>query len=706
MRSTLLSLIMLLALSSSLFAKVVEKEQALSVATNFFNERVSNHQADWSSQVVNLTLETVLYTSGNEPAIYVFSNQGNGYILIAAEDNMTPVLGYSYTGTFPARGTSKNYDSFLQEYVAQVKWVREQQNYSDLEASNLWNQYISGENDFSTKATTDLAPLMTCMWNQDNPYNLMCPEDPAGPGGHVYAGCVATAMSMIMYYYRYPMVGIGTHTYYASGYGTQTVNYSATNYDWDAMTDEIGSSSGQGIPAVATLQYHAGVAVNMQYGNDGSSAYSTDVAPAMISHFNYATSSTLCNRSGYSATNWENLVVEQLDALKPLYYSGVDPTPVTGGGHAFILDGYQVTGSTKMFHFNFGWSGSANGYYTLANPNGFTTQQSLVKNMVPNTNYPYGCSARTITLPSGSFEDGSSPRINYDPNSNCTWLINPQDSVNRIYLSFVAFDVDASDALYVYDGVDENGTLLGTFTGNSLPGDLTANSGKAFIKFVTDGSIESKGWQIKFSSAFPSYCGGTQVLTDQYGTFTDGSGESRYNNNSVCRWKIQPPSALDLTLYFNSFDIAEGDELAVYSLGTSTTLLATYTGNSIPDPITSPTNSFLLMFKSNNYDQAQGFDGYYTISNVGVAETEGSMNFTLSPVPAHGYTTMNLYSKKALNGSLIINDLSGKLLYSEKLVNLQGFIDKTIDVSSLKPGIYMVTVSTEAGKATRRLMVE
>jgi hypothetical protein len=184
---------------------------------------------------------------------------------------------------------------------------------------------------------------MTCLWNQDYPYNALCPEDPDGPGGHVYAGCVATAMSMIMYYYRYPVQGIGTHSYYASGYGTQSVNYGQTYYNWDAMMNEISSTSGQSIPAIAELQYHAGVSVNMGYGNQSSGAYSIDVPAALISHFGYATSTQYLSRSSYTATVWENMVVEQLDAAKPVYYSGVDPTPVTGGGHAFIVDGYQVS---------------------------------------------------------------------------------------------------------------------------------------------------------------------------------------------------------------------------------------------------------------------------------------------------------------------------------------------------------------------------
>jgi len=704
MRSLLFSLLIVLTAAPFMYGAIVSKDQARQVAGQFLLERIQNNQTDWAASSIALIDEKTVEFAG-EPALYVFSNNGTGFVIISADDELTPVLGYAYSGEYPETGKAPSFDFMIQEYVRQVALVRSEPGFSP-EALAEWNYYLSPEIDRSGLATTDIEPLMTCLWNQDSPYNILCPEDPDGPGGHVYAGCVATAMSMIMYYYRYPLQGIGTHSYYASGYGTQSVNYGNTQYDWDGMIDQLNGGSGQCIPAVALLQYHAGVAVNMQYSPSGSGAYSTDVPSAMISHFGYSTSTQYLSRNSYSATQWENMIVEQLDALKPVYYSGTDPTPVTGGGHAFICDGYQVTGSTKMFHFNFGWGGSGNGYYTLANPNGFTTQQGMVRNAVPATNYPYGCDERTITVSNGSFEDGSSLRLNYDPNSDCRWLIDPADSVNSISLTFISFDVDPSDAVSIYDGDSDAAPLIGTYTGNSLPPVVSSTGGKMYIKFTTDGSAEAAGWLAEFHATYPGYCSGTATLTDPYGDISDGSGPNNYNNGATCKWKIQPPYATGLTLTFTEFDLEENDELMIYATGASSIHLATLTGNEIPEPIVSPTSALLLMFKANGYNPAGGFAGYYTTTNVGAPELEGISDLQLTPNPASIHTVVKMIVTEPSEFSIYITDMTGKLLYQDRFSAPKGTLEKTIQLEQFVPGMYLFNMTSEKGKINRKLIIK
>ncbi|NVO19352.1 MAG: C10 family peptidase [Bacteroidetes bacterium] len=704
-RSLFFTLVLLLSAFPSLFAKVVEKDMARMVATNFLMERIVNHQLPLSASSLNLIELTSKEVNG-KPAYFVFSNNGNGFIIISAEDQLVPVIGYSFPGSFPAPGVSAEFDYYLQNFADQVEFVRNHPETSVPEIQNQWNSYNNVKGDYSVQSTNDIGPLITATWDQPTPYNVECPVDASSSDGHVLTGCVATAMSMIMYYYRYPVHGIGTHTYNCPPYGTLSVNYGTTYYDWDGMIDQLNSNSGQCIPAVAQLIYHAGVSVNMSYGPQASGAYSTDVPNALISHFGYSTSTQYLGRSSYSATTWENMVVEQLDALKPIYYSGVDPTPVTGGGHAWICDGYQVTGSTKMFHFNFGWSGYGNGYYTLANPYGFTTQQAMIRNIIPNVNYPYGCSSRVITDANGSFEDGSSLRINYDPNSSCTWLLNPTDSVSYLTLAFTAFNVDPSDTLYIYDGANENAPLINKFTGASIPPSVSSTAGKMFLKFITDASGESAGWTAEYHSVYPSFCAGSTILTAPYGDFSDGSGSNNYNNNATCKWKIQPPYATDLTLSFSSFDLEENDQLLVYSIGTPSTLLATLTGNQIPDPIVSPTSGLLVMFKANGYNTAGGFNAHYTTSNVGVDKLTGISGLSLSPNPAKSYTVLRLASSESSDVNLSISDMTGKQIYAEPLSVQQGSFEKNISLTQMKPGIYMLTLTSEKGKISRKLLVE
>jgi len=705
MRSFILSCLLLLAVVPMLSGKIIEKEQARQVAKNFLTERILSHQLAGTSGALYVTDVASREVNG-QPAMYVFSNNGQGFIIISAEDAITPVLGYSPSGSFPEKGISQNFDSYLNTYLSQVEWVRNQTLFSDAEVAAEWSHYSNYTPEKSATATTDVQPMLTCLWNQDGPYNVLCPADPAGPGGHVYAGCVATAMSMIMYYYRYPLVGIGTHSYYASGYGTLSVNYGATHYDWDGMLDQVNNSSGQSIPAVAQLQYHAGVAVNMQYAATASGAYSTDVPTALISHFGYSSTTQYLGRSSYTASQWESMMLEQLDASKPVYYSGTDPTPVTGGGHAFVCDGYQVTGSTKMYHFNFGWSGSGNGYFTLANPNGFTTSQGMVRNIIPGTNYPYGCNNTLITDANGSFEDRSSPRQNYSSNLSCTWLIDPSDSISTLSLAFTVFNVDNSDTVYVYNGTSDSAPLLGKYTGNAPPATINSTGGQLFLKFVTDGSNESTGWMAEYHSVYPAYCSGTTTMTEPYGSFSDGSGDNNYNNNSICKWKIQPPYATGLTLTFNSFDLEVNDELMIYATGTSSTLLGTFTGNQIPGPIVSPTGALLLMFKANGYNTAQGFDAFYTTSNVGTDKLAGVSGLSLSPNPASAYSILRLINSEALNLQLSISDMAGKQLYSENVQGSTGGLEKTISLSNFLPGMYLFSLKTEKGTISRKLIVK
>lgn len=700
-RTLFLTLAFIVAAVPVLFAKIVTKEQARIVAKNFFTERISYNQVKWDANNIILNDITTYETEG-QPAIYVFSNNGMGFVLISADDILTPVLGYSFTGSFAAPGTNPNFEGFLYEYIEQVKFVRTNTVTASTDVQDAWNSFLNGQINRSVLADTiTLGPLVTTMWNQDNPYNEFCPADPAGPGGHVYAGCVATAMCMIMNYYKYPLSGSGQHSYNAAGYGTQTANFGATAYDWDIMQNTINTSSGEGIPANALLQYHAGVSVNMMYAPDGSGAYSTDVPYALKTYFKYSPTVQYVSRNGYTTTNWENMLIEQLNASKPLYYSGQSPD----GGHAWICDGYQKIGTSTNFHFNFGWSGSSNGYYTSSNPNGFTTQQGIVRNFIPGSNYPYGCSSKTLEQTQGSFEDGSGPLALYNNNLSCTWLIAPVDTVINISASFVRFDLSSSDSLYFYDGEDANAPLLAAYSGNTLPANVVSTGNKMFIQFITDASVQDTGWLIEYSAALPSLCSGTKNMTTPSGAFSDGSGAYNYRNNSVCKFKIQPPYAMNLTLTFSEFDLLQNDELTVFSLADNQ-IIATLTGNQIPDPITVPLNGLYVIFKSNSYYNSSGFSASYSIGNVGTCDLPGISSLNISPNPASEFIMVRAYNNKTQPIEFILNDIAGKNLFYDTFTAQNGNIEKSIAVDNLVSGMYFLTVKTQEGKVTQKIIVK
>lgn len=694
----LLLLLAVILYSSVATAALVTKEDARNVAYNFLKERIINGQTDWNLNTLNITDVRTVSENGT-PVYYIFSNNGNGYIIISAEDQYTPVIGYSFKNNLSEPGKNKNYDSFLKSYSEMISWVRTQPENSNNEFSASWTAYRTGAITDNSTATSDVAPLLLVMWNQDDPYNMYCPEDPDGPGGHAYAGCVATAMSMIMYYYRYPEQGNGSHSYYAPGYGTQTANFGATYYDWDQMLNSIGGTSGECTPAVALLQYHCGVAVDMGYGADGSGAYSEDVPYAMKNYFKYAPSTQYLSRSSYSATAWEAMVVEQLDAAKPIYYAGRN----ADGGHAFVCDGYQVTGSTKTFHFNYGWGGADNGYYTLANCNGFTQSQNMVRNMYPASNYPEYCSNHVLNIPIGSFEDGSSPRADYKENQNCTWLISPENPVSKINLKFTYFDLHTSDSLIVYNGEDETAEVLGAFTGNTLPANLSANSGKAFLKLVTDAADQSKGFQIEFSSTFITYCGGTEYLNEPSGSFGDGSGEYDYNNNVVCKYRINPPNASGLTVTFNDFDLADEDFVKIFALSNNE-VIGQFYGNTIPEPVTTPFGGMLIIFTTNAFGNAPGFSANYTIANVDNQKPESIVRMQITPNPAEDMANIKVHAIRAEVNTLQIFNSQGKLVDSQQVTCTSGLNSIDLDTSKLSPGMYTVKMVTGSGPMISKLI--
>ncbi len=698
-------LFLFILLAANVFAGIVPLDNAMKVAKNFVYEQAVSDGQSISIDDIDLQLAAVREMNG-QPVFYAWNVSSGGFVIVSADDIYTPVIGYNTVGRFPEKGKNITFDSFIQTYADQIAFGRENQVTATSEVEQSWDYYSTMTTPrLSIEGDRDVEPLLSIMWNQDYPYNAYCPEDEDGPGGHVYAGCVATAMSMIMTYYRYPLHGTGSHSYYASGYGTQTANFGQTYYNWDAMLNSITAGNGMAVNAVAELQYHCGVAVEMGYAPDGSGAYSTDVPPAIKNYFGYSTTAQYIMKMSYTTTTWETMIMQSIDEKEPLYYSGQG----SDGGHAFVLDGYQVTGTGKMFHFNFGWSGSENGYYSITDVNGFSSQQGMVRNFIPNpANYPYGHGTHTITSPMGIFEDGSGPLAQYTASGTSTWLIAPTDSVTSITLNFNTFSLGTGDVVNVYNGEDNSAPLMASFTSTSGTSAVTITADRMFIEFISDGTGQGDGFQAEFNSTFPVYCSsGVTTLTDPVGTISDGSGAHNYNNTTVCKWKINPgESAQDLTLSFTSFDLEDGkDFLKVYAIPTNQ-LLGNFTGTTIPDPIVSPTGQFYILFSSNGFNNAQGFEAEYFISNVGTSEQDFVRNLAIYPNPAKGYTEVKFNLETAAKVNFSLYNLLGGKVYNESVESAAGLVSKTLQLGDLAKGVYMLRISSNQGSVTRKLIVD
>lgn len=376
MRKTLFLMMTMALFVSQLIASPVDVDQARQLGMKY----VQSHSA---RQVAELTLAYTEMTESGNPAVYVFNFDG-GFVLVSADDVARPILSFSDEESVDPNNMPDGFAYYLRFYARQIAYAQENNFEPEMEVASEWRHVAHDGFENDNRSTRgDVAPLLTTLWNQDYPYNAYCPTGHGGPQGHAYAGCVATAMSMVMKYWNWPIQGNGEHSYTPDGYPMQTVNFGATTYDWANMPNSCNNSNYQ---AVATLMYHCGVSVDMMYGGNASGAYSQDVPPAIANYFRYTDHATRLDRDLYSKYDWEEMLIASLEEGFPLYYSGSD----TDGGHAFACCGYREI--DRKFYFNWGWSGSLNNYYAIDALNtgwngSFNIGQAAIFDFIPDYIY-------------------------------------------------------------------------------------------------------------------------------------------------------------------------------------------------------------------------------------------------------------------------------------------------------------------------------
>ena len=330
----------------------------------------------------NLQLVKTYRTANNDAAFYVF-NTTDGFVIVSADDCATPILGYSNESVFTVDDVPVQMEAYLQQFVKQIQFGIENSMVADEATTSQWELVRATGFINEERGAAAVAPLLTDTWGQGCFYNNNCPADANGQCGHVLTGCVATSFSQILHYWGYPVTGTGSHTYTPEGYPQQTANYGETTYQWNNMPNSLSSSSSSTqVNAVATLMWHCGVAVEMSYGVQGSSANSADILPALVNYFNYSTDATIVYRNNYTSSQWLTLIKNCLNLSRPVHYRGTDDNG--GSGHAFVCDGYD---SNNYLHFNWGWYGNCNNYFAdgALNPDvyAFNTNNAAIINIHP-----------------------------------------------------------------------------------------------------------------------------------------------------------------------------------------------------------------------------------------------------------------------------------------------------------------------------------
>lgn len=697
MKNVIFTLTLILIFSFGIFGKGIDPETARKAAVNVY---VMYNPFNKSAEDLTVTLNRVFTDESNTPLIYVFDyNNNEGFVIISADDIARPLIGYSFEGSFPQGQLIPSFAFWMKHYTDQIETaIREEQNpHPDAQAQ--WMEVLTSSP--VKKNVKMVQPLLLTQWNQDDPYNELCPADAAGPGGHVYVGCVALAMGQAMKYYNYPTTGTGSHTTYSytnGGYGTLTVNYAAQTYLWNNMPNRLTGSNLE----VAKLLYHCAIAVDMNFAPDGSGSFTNLIASALKTYYKYASACSYKQRSSYTTTNWKNLLKAQVDAKKPMCYSGSGD----GGGHAWNCDGYEG----ELFHMNWGWGGSANGFYDVdgltAGGYTFTYNFGAVIDIYPASGYPETCSPtpKQITGAEGTFNDGSGNQ-NYANNSDCQYLINPTCG-QKIQMNFDAMFLGTGDTIFVYNGNSTGSPLLGTYTAANIPATNTyhnANNGAMLIRFKTDGTDNAEGW---YASYKVTYCSGTETYTDAAGTVSDGSGTCEYKNSSLCTFDLNPVNVSMFNLNFTSFSLPSADTndyIMIYKNSMSTAnLIGKYHGQNVPAQINIDATRLYVRFKSNATVTGGGFTFDYN-ATMDIPKTSGNLSqVVIFPNPSHGDAMISLDAAVPAEMMMTVIDITGKTIDSKPVFVKEG--SNYLPFSVEKNGVYLIRLQNNSDIITLKFV--
>ncbi len=310
---------------------------------------------------------------------YIAGLAPKGYIAVAADTDIEPIIAYSVEGDFVFDDSPQNKPlRMLEADIALRLQAKAFVEPAHLRANNaLWNSYLNRDKAVlgSVATTTVWGPWIDTNWGQSAPYNDLCPMDPAA-GERAVTGCVATAMCQIVDYWEWPpSVSFNSSDSYWSEYTTPRIWIDATTASI-ASIDYRGAGRYPDNATIAALMFACGVSVEMQYSAEGSSSDTRNVPPALLNKFDYASAKDIIiMTTGFYDSLKANIFVAQPVEL------GIGGMDV--GGHAIVADGWDS--ATNLYHLNMGWSGYANGWYSLPSgmPEGFTIVGHQATNIVP-----------------------------------------------------------------------------------------------------------------------------------------------------------------------------------------------------------------------------------------------------------------------------------------------------------------------------------
>ncbi len=354
LRTTILTIISAVLLSSAAMAAPVDPQAARAAASRF----VALRGKSLSTPSAPAKAPGQGPTAGQTTPYYIYDvADGGGFVIISADDRTPAVLGYTDRGSYATTDMEHGLGALLAVYASQIQAMAQ---------ADETRTQAAATPAIAQPARHYVAPLISTQWNQRAPYNNLCPvynnSNGSSSGQRGLTGCVATTLAQIMAYYRYPAkttAAIPAYSFTSGGKDIRVDGVAAgTTIDWPHMTDTYTSAStAEQQQAVARLMLILGTGVQMNYGSQ-SAANLTLGKPLLRDCLGYDERIDYVYRRGYSQSQWTDLLYGELAEGRPVAYRANS----SSGGHAFVIDGYD---SDDLFHVNWGWGGKSDGFFRI-----------------------------------------------------------------------------------------------------------------------------------------------------------------------------------------------------------------------------------------------------------------------------------------------------------------------------------------------------
>jgi hypothetical protein len=620
---------------------------AKTVAENFYKR---------TTQVI-VASSTLVYTetsSAGLPIYYVFDiNTKGGFVIVTADDAAHPIIGYSSENHFVQPMAITTIAHWLNKRRDEINQIRANNYQADAAIAQEWFDYQDSEKALSTPPSTmSVTPLVQTTWDQGNNggfYNDLCPSSSV-------TGCVATAMAQIMRFWSYPTTGTGSSSYCdctsngkAQNYGTLSANYGATTYNWSNMPLNVTSTNVD----VATIMFHSGVSVEMDYSPTGSGAYvcSSDNAVSAqnsyVTYFKYdPTTIQGLQRSSYTDAQWQTLLENDLNIGRPIQYAGQDPN---SGGHTWVCDGYDASNN---FHMNWGWGGYDDGFFAIntLNPS--------------SDNFSDGHEAVIGIQPMSTSVDAGVLAVNSPSGTSCNATLNPTVQIKNFGLTMLTSCV-------INYHIDNNSVQTQNWSG-SLP------SGQAINVSLPSMTVTSGTHTLTCSTTNPNSAIDGNTLNDQ--------SVSSFTINSVTAPVTTPASSCSSNTSV-TLNASGGGTLNWYTTPTGGT--AVNTGATYTTPLLSTTTTYYVESENPGTTGNVGPTTTTVFGAGGYHNNSSTQYLTFEVLQACTLQTAVVNSGAAGTRNIILWDSAGTQLQSVPVSFPNGMGTVTLNIA-LGPGFYRI----------------